>query len=101
MIIGVFAALFIISTIWVRDVKEGTVHQILGHEPNVGADFSYGLPLVFMSFFRPYDTSAQSLYNFPMNFNLQNFMVDFILWLAVATVLVLVVERLRTRRTTP
>ena len=50
-----------------------------------------------MSFFRPYDTSAQYLYEFPMNFNLQNFLVDFTLWLAVATVLALAVQRLRTR----
>jgi len=97
LIIGVFAVLFIISTIWVRDVKEGAVHQIFGHEPYEGADSSHGFPLVFMSFFRPYDTSVQYLYEFPMNFNLPNFLVDFTLWLAVATVLALAVQRLRTR----
>ncbi len=97
VITATFAILFLLSTVWVRDIKDGVSHQIFGHEPYAGADFSHGFPFVFMSIFRPYDTSAQRLYVFPVNFSLQNFLIDFILWLVVSTVLVLAAQKIRSR----
>lgn len=99
LIMGIFAVLFIFTTIWVRDTKDNVSVQIFGHEPYEGAEFSYGFPLVFMNIFRPYDASVQYLYVFPTGFQFESFLIDFILWLAVSTVLVLAVQRFRLRRT--
>jgi hypothetical protein len=95
IIVVLFGVMFLLSTIWVREVRNRVSVQIFGHEPYQGTEFSYGFPLAFMGIFRPDDISVQYLYALPIDFSLQNFMIDFILWLSVSTIIVLVVQHFR------